>query len=1510
LNQVKFFDVFNCLKPYKELKDYFEDTYVIRVVASTNNKNYHVFITSDHIIPKDKVFEMEEAIYNALFANKDRKIKIHETFKLQGVYTPIDIWNEYFNSILLEGKSKSEILYQFLKTVKVVSSSENGLKLKGKDSLVFKAIKTEAYNFLEDIFKNRFGKDITLDIGYEEKEDEMLKFRSQMIVQELDEARNVVLEQEEQTKENKKVEANQGNSEDKDNESKSKDKVLEGGLKSFAKNKGKSKNNFYKKSEGMLTPEDDPTILWGKWKKEEEEKIFALEDVKDAIGVCEVEGEILSIEKTFMPKISKYLIKILLTDYTDSINLKVWQKEDDMDAFNEKVREHKFVKVRGVAIFDTYDKEIEITSPVGIKEIKDFRNKRVDNAPVKRVELHCHTNMSEMDAIDDVSVLVNRAHEFGHQAIAVTDHGVVQAFPTANHAVEKFGEEDPFKVIYGVEGYLVDDVAKIAKNEKGQKLSDTFVVFDIETTGFNRISDRIIEIGAKKVVNGKIEEGFSEFVNPQRPIPFNIVKLTGINDAMVKNAPSIEVILPKFLEFVGDAVLVAHNADFDTGFIFQNMRNLGLVPDFTYVDTLNLARVLVPSISSYKLDRVAKALNLTLENHHRAIDDATTTADIFVKFISMLEERDVFDLKGINQLGDGDINKIRKAPYFHVIILAKNETGRVNLYKIISASHLDYFAKKPRIPKSLLKKYRDGLIVGSACEAGEVYQALLNSEEEEKIAKLVEFYDYLEIQPVTNNEFMIRDDRGRFPNINTIEDIQNMNKKVIELGEKYNKLVVATCDAHFCDPEEAIYRKIIQAGNGYKDADEGAMLYFRTTTEMLEEFEYLGSEKAFEVVITNTNKIADQIEKMSPVYPDKCPPELPNSEENLRKICYDNAHEKYGNPLPKIVEDRLEKELASIIGNGYSVMYIIAQKLVHDSVEHGYLVGSRGSVGSSFVATMADITEVNPLSPHYYCPNCKYSDFESEEVKKYAGTCGFDMPDKVCPVCGKPLKKDGFDIPFETFLGFDGDKEPDIDLNFSADYQAKAHSYTAEIFKDGSTFKAGTIGGIAEKTAWGYVKAYFEEREISKRPAEIERLASHITGIKRTTGQHPGGIVVCPAGYDINLFTPVQYPANKAEKGVITTHFDYHSIDHNLLKLDILGHDDPTMIKYLEEYITSDSMPNEYNENNPFKATSIPLDDKGVMKLYEGTEVLGVTPEEIKSQVGTRGVPEFGTNFTMQMIVDAKPTTFSALVRISGLSHGTDVWVGNAKDLILSGTATISTAICTRDDIMTFLIEKGLPASDSFKIMESVRKGRGLRPEWEDLMREYEVPEWYIDSCKKIKYMFPKAHAAAYVMMAYRIAYCKLNYPLAYYAAFFSIRAKAFSYEIMCMGKENLLAHIAELEGMDKLSKKDEDTLSDCYLVLEFYVRGFTFLPIDIYKSKANRFVIDGNSLLPSFNTIDGNGDTAAESMEKAEALGEYLSVEDFQNRTKANNTIVEKMRALGIFEGLKKNNQMSLFDF
>lgn len=1244
----------------------------------------------------------------------------------------------------------------------------------------------------------------------------------------------------------------------------------------------------------------DPSLFYG---RNVEGTVIPIKEIVDELGEVVVEGMIRSVESRDI-KGDKKIVIFSVTDFTDTIMAKLFIANDLIEEIDlyEYVAKGNFIRLKGVASLDSFDKEIRIGNIVGMKEIGNFRVGRMDNAPKKRVELHAHTQMSDMDAVTNCAQMVRRAQSWGHPAIAITDHGVVQSFPDAEHAVEK----DDFKVIYGCEAYLVDDLDDTVMESKGQSLRDSFVVFDLETTGFSPTRNRIIEIGAVKVENGKITERYSTFVNPGVKIPKRITELTGINDDMVKDAPDIRDVLPQFLEFCKGCILVAHNAGFDYSFLCAKGEELGLSTEFSVVDTVGIARVLFPHQAKYTLDSVAKVLKISLVNHHRAVEDAEATAEIFEKMIALLEKKDIMDLDALYHLTHSAPEIIKKKPSYHAIILVKNEVGRVNLYRLVSMSHLHYFNRRPRIPKSQLMKWREGLIIGSACEAGELYRALLDDVDEKRLKELVDFYDYLEIQPVGNNEFMLESEKRGYADIQSWEDLKEMNRRIVRLGEKYGKPVCATCDVHFLDPEDDIYRSILLAG---KKMDDGKQppLYLRTTEEMLAEFSYLGEEKAMEVVVDNTNLIANMIEVISPVYPEKCPPVIKNSDIDLRKICYEKANSMYGNPLPAIVSERLEHELNSIISNGFAVMYIIAQKLVWKSNKDGYLVGSRGSVGSSFVATMSGITEVNPLPAHYYCKNCHYVDFDSDEVKAFAGSSGYDMPPKNCPECGEPLIRDGHDIPFETFLGFYGDKEPDIDLNFSGEYQSKAHSYTEVIFGKGQTFRAGTVGTLADKTAYGYVKNYFEDKGEHKRKEEIERLLEGCVGVRRTTGQHPGGIVVLPKGWDIYTFTPIQHPANDQETSIITTHFDYHKIDHNLLKLDILGHDDPTMIRMLEDITGVDAL-------------GIPLDDPMVLSLFADTSALGVTADDLMGlDLGSLGIPEFGTEFVMQMLRDTKPKNFSDLVRISGLSHGTDVWLNNAQYYIAKGDCTLSTAICTRDDIMTYLIHTGLEDGMAFQIMENVRKGKVAKgkckdwDKWKEAMRACHVPNWYIESCEKIKYMFPKAHAVAYVMMAFRIAYFKVYYPLAYYAAFFSIRAKAFDYELMCEGREKLEATMRDYKkrlGAKELSQKEEAAYNDMKIVQEMYARGFEFTPIDIFTADARRFQIVDGKIMPALNSIEGMGDKAAEGVAEAAKEGPFTSCENFKNRSRTSGTIVEKMRELGLLGDIPLSDQMSLLDF
>ena len=1489
----EFLDVFRNLELNGELKALLEEVVVTKVSVNQRKDHIRVYIRSRQWIHKKYIYALERAIASQCFRGVPMEVKVLEKFTLSSQYTPQLFFEAYQSSMGLELKNYSILVFNMFRNAVITFPETNTMHMLLQSTVLARSKEEELIHYMEKVFCERCEFSLKVEAEYQEAKES--RFRKNSDIRIAQEAAHIIemstlgkgKEEAENTAEERKEEV-------KNTEKKSAKQVGSGEKTPRTKGKNEKFSSDFRRS---VKRSDNPDVLYG---RDFEDEALPLETVQTEMGEVCIRGQIMSLEKREIRN-EKTIIIFSITDFTDSITVKMFARNDQVEEITEGVKEKAFVKLKGITTIDRFDSELTIGSVVGIKKIASFGTVRSDNYPQKRVELHCHTKMSDMDGVSDAKSIIKRAYEWGHKAIAITDHGVVQAFPEANHCFDAWGgvvpQDSDFKVIYGVEAYLVDDLKGIVQKSQGQSLDAPYVVFDIETTGFSAMKDKIIEIGAVKVVNGNITERFSEFVNPEIPIPFRIEQLTSINDSMVAEAPTIDVILPRFEGFCRGCVMVAHNAEFDMSFIKKNYEDLGIEREDTIVDTVGMARFLLPQLNRFKLDTVAKAVGVSLEHHHRAVDDAACTAEIFVKFLQMCRERDIFNLDELNEKGAVSVNSIQKMPTYHAIILAKNDIGRVNLYHLISDSHLVYYHRRPRVPKSLFLKYREGLIIGSACEAGELYQAVLNGRPEAEIARLVNFYDYLEIQPLGNNAFMIRsEDRS---DITCEEDLQEINRKIVKLGEAFNKPVVGTCDVHFLDPGDEVYRRIIMAGKGFDDADDQAPLYLRTTEEMLEEFSYLGREKAEEIVITNPNKIADMVEKISPIHKGKCPPVIENSDNMLREICYNKAHEIYGDNLPKAVEERLERELNSIISNGYAVMYMIAQKLVWKSNSDGYLVGSRGSVGSSFAATMSGITEVNPLSPHYYCAKCHYSDFDSEEVRAYSGRAGCDMPDKKCPVCGEPLIKEGFDIPFETFLGFKGDKEPDIDLNFSGDYQGKAHRYVEVIFGAGQTFKAGTIGTLAEKTAFGYVKKYYEERGQRTRYCEINRIVQGCTGIRRTTGQHPGGIIVLPIGWDIEEFTPVQHPANDMNSDIITTHFDYHSIDSNLLKLDILGHDDPTMIRMLEDL-------------TGINAREIPLDSKEVMSLFKSTDALGVTPADIRGcPLGCLGIPEFGTDFAMQMLIDANPTSFSDLVRISGLSHGTDVWLGNAQDLIKSGTATITTCICTRDDIMIYLINKGLEHGQAFTIMESVRKGKGLKPEWEEEMKKHDVPDWYIASCKKIKYMFPKAHAAAYVMMGWRIAYCKIFHPLAYYAAYFSIRATAFSYEIMCQGKEKLEYFMDDYERRkDTLSKKEQDTYKDMKIVQEMYARGFEFVPIDIYKANAHTFQMKGDKLMPALDTIEGLGDRAADAVVAAAEEGEFLSLDDFRNRTKVTASTIDLMNDLGLFGKLPQSNQMSLFDF
>ena len=1238
-----------------------------------------------------------------------------------------------------------------------------------------------------------------------------------------------------------------------------------------------------KKVKGEETP-----LIYGRNLKTTSEyyKIINIPNIEpgDELKVV-LEGDIINPDMISGRK-QNDIVSFNIFDGTSTITCKFFPKKDDSEEVFKKLKKAKAVRVEGGARFDEFAKEVTVIAKTVIDVPPIPKEKRMDNAEEKRVELHLHTKMSQMDAVTSCEDLLKRAISWGWKSIAITDHGVVQSFPEAHKYLEKTGAD--IKVLYGVEGYFVPPKDPCVFNSKHQDINTEYCVLDLETTGISHFTEKITEVGIIKVKNGEVIDTFETFVNPEKPIPEEVVEITHITDDMVKDAETIDKVIPKIIEFIGDSVLVAHNADFDIGYLKYNFEKYGYKLENSYIDTLRLSKAVFPDLKKYKLGVIAASLNIQVDVAHRALDDVKTLVAVFNRIIERAKEKEATTIDDFDEKFEMDFKKL---PSYHIIILAKNYVGLKNLYKLISYSHLDYFYKKPRILKSMLDEHREGLIIGSACSEGELYRTIMSGKSDAEIEEVASYYDYLEIQPLSNNDYMIRNGE-----VESRESLAEINKRILGIADKLGKLTVATCDVHFMDPQDEVYRRILEAGQGYKDADMQAPLYLRTTEEMLKEFEYLG-DRAYEVVVTNTNKIAEMCEKIRPISPEKCPPHIEGCEQTIKDIAYDKAHELYGETLPEIVQKRLDKELDSIINNGFSVMYIIAQKLVWKSNEDGYLVGSRGSVGSSLVAYMTGITEVNSLQPHYRCPKCKHSDFTDYGYKN-----GFDLPDKECPECGTMYAKDGMDIPFETFLGFNGDKEPDIDLNFSGEYQGFAHRYTEVIFGKGTTFKAGTIGTIADKTAFGYVKNYFEERGKQVSTAEIERLSIGCTGIKRTTGQHPGGIIVVPKGREIFEFCPVQHPADDPDSDIITTHFDYHSIDQNLLKLDILGHDDPTIIRMLQDLTGVDPK-------------TIPLDDKETMSIFSSTDALGVTPEQIGSEVGTYGVPEFGTKFSRGMLLDTMPTTFEELIRLSGLSHGTDVWLGNAQDLINQGVATLSEAVCTRDDIMVYLMKCGLEPNSAFKIMEVVRKGKATKDpekwkEYEALMREHDVPEWYMESCKKIKYMFPKAHAAAYVMMAFRIAWFKVHIPKAYYSAYFSIRAKQFDYEIMCFGKERARCKMKEIDAEgNQAQNKDKEMYPVLELVVEMYERGIKFLDVDLYKSHSTKFLVEEDGIRPPLNSIPGLGEVAAEGIYKTVQEDTFDCIDELQEKSHAGKVVMELLGKFGCLKGLPQSNQMSLFE-
>ena len=1411
-----------------------EDVYIKKVIYFKENKTVYFYLSSKDVVPYEYLERAQREIKAKNKYFKEIKFKIEYTgFDRK---SEKDIMKKYWPNIVYILKSICPSISGWQKEIEYLCI-ENKLKIKIPKGIFYQRIMNKNITTtLKHTISEEFG--IDMDIEIESAVDE--KVDRKKLVEKIDREFN--------------------------------EKIM------ILEKENRNKTNEAEEESGyVIKDEKDENMIYGENVNVLTEKIENLDSNSGTVGI---EGTIFNIEIKELRN-GKILLMLMVTDYTSSITCKIFLTDTNKDWVLGKISKGMYIKIKGDVLYDTFQREISMTIS-GMR--KEEREERKDTAEKKRVELHAHTQMSSMDAICSVKGLVSRAAKWGHPAIAITDHGVVQGFPDAMNAAKKEG----IKVLYGVEGYLTEDNKDAIEDANDKSLSQEFVVFDLETTGFSNINDKITEIGAVKIRDFEIVDRFSELVNPEKDISYRVQELTGITNEMVKDKPTIEEILPKFMEFVGDDVLVAHNADFDTGFIMQKCKEQGLEYKNKKVDTLMLARIMLPNLKRYKLDKVAKEVGVQLLNHHRAVDDAEATANIFIKFLGMLKKQGVEKLSDVNTvLGKVDYTKLKT---HHITLIAKNQTGIKNLYKIVSDAHVNHFYRAPRILQSVLDKYREGILVGSACEAGVVYEAVKKRLPDEEMEKIIAPYDYIEVMPIDNNRFMI--DNG---DVEDEDELKEINRRVVETAKKFGKIPVATGDVHFLDKHDAILRRVLKFSQGFKLDDEETYLHFRTTDEMLEEFSYLGEELAYEVVVENSNLIADMVEDVKPIPDETYPPVIEGSDVELREMCFKKAVDIYGDPLPEIVEKRLNRELNSIIGNGYAVMYIIAQKLVAKSLSDGYLVGSRGSVGSSFAATMSDITEVNPLPAHYVCPNkeCKYSYFYA--IGEWGS--GIDLPDKVCPKCGEKLIKNGHDIPFEVFLGFEGDKEPDIDLNFSGSYQPVIHKYTEELFGEGHVYRAGTIGTVAEKTAFGYAKKYVEENDIEVPSAEVLRLAEGCTGVKRTSGQHPGGVMVIPDYKDVYDFTPIQYPANDVNCGVITTHFDYHSISGRILKLDILGHDGPTIIRMLED-ITGITI------------TDIPLDDPATMSLFTSTEALGVTPEEIDCEIGCLAIPEFGTKFVRQMLLDTKPTTFAELVRISGLSHGTDVWVNNAQDLVRENIVGLKEVISTRDDIMNYLIFKGLQPKMSFTIMESVRKGRGLKPEHEAAMIENNVPDWYINSCKKIKYMFPKAHAVAYVMTSFRLAYCKVHYPEAFYATYFTTKVEDFDADLIIKGYDAIKAKKKEIEELGNDATQKEKGM---YIILEvaqeMYARGIKIAPVDIYKSSATEFEVVGPGLLrPPMTALQGVGENAAIHIVEERENGEFISKEDFRKRTKISRTVVETLDKHGSLGSMSDKNQLSLF--
>lgn len=1425
----------NQITAYDNLKSFLNNQsniYLKSIKYNTDLKIINLTLVPSQIINKESLSNLKQSINKSLPFVRDVSIDtMYQSLSDDMEKLVLDYWD----NIIYEVKMKSPSMLGWLKNCKKsYDNTKATLEICIDNPVGLENLNLKKCNrLIEDIYKNDFNKKINVAFKTIECKD---SDNSNLYLKEKEKELNSIL--------SKIMSSNPAPKENK-------------------KKSGESKS-------------ENKNILGRKIKAE----VVKIKGLSEEDGIVCIEAKVFEKESREL-RSGKILLNLSVTDYTSSIGVKIFVEKDDAKELDGKISKGSYYKFKGAVRYDTFEKEAIIMARDINKSFKEDQV-RIDNSKEKRVELHAHTKMSSMDGVCNVSDLIKRASQWGHKAIAITDHGVVQAYPEAISAAKKYD----IKVIYGIEGYIMNDGSPLVQNSNNQSLDDTYIVFDIETTGLSFKHDKITEIGAVKINNGEIVDTFSALINPEAKIPPKIIELTGITDAMVKDKPTIDKVLPEFIDFIGTDPVVAHNASFDTSFIKENCKRLNREFNNTILDTLSLSRILVPTLKRYKLNVLAKHFKVKLENHHRAVDDAQATGEIFINLLSILKDKDINTLDEVNTRLSDKVD-YTKLDTNHINILVKNYTGLKNLYKIVTHSHLETFYKRPRIPKSMLGSMREGLIIGTACEAGELYRAIVNNKSDREIEDIVKFYDFLEVQPIENNSFMI--EKGI---VKSFDDLKEINKKIIELGKKYNKPVIATGDVHFLDKHDSIFREILMTGQGYSDADNQPPIYFKTTNEMLDDFSYLDNDTAYDLVIRNPNAIADSVEDIIPIPEETYPPKIEGADEDLRNMCYKKAISIYGDPMPEIVQKRLDRELNSIISNGYAVMYIIAQKLVTKSLSDGYLVGSRGSVGSSFVATMSDITEVNPLAPHYVCPNCKNSEFITDGSYE----SGADLSDKSCPNCNTEYIKDGHAIPFETFLGFEGDKEPDIDLNFAGEYQSVAHKYTEELFGTGYVFRAGTIGTIADKTAFGFAKKYFEQKEMHVNSREILRLSSGCTGVKRTSGQHPGGIMVVPDYKDVHDFTPVQYPANDKSSGVITTHFDYHAISGRLLKLDILGHDVPTIIKMLEELTDIDPQ-------------SIPLHDEETVKIFTSTEPLKLVDKDFGIEVGSLGIPEFGTKFVRQMLVDTQPTTFAELVRISGLSHGTDVWINNAQELVRQGTAELKNVISTRDDIMNYLILKGLPPKAAFTIMEKVRKGKGLTPEHEKLMNENNVPKWYIQSCKKIKYMFPKAHAVAYVMMSFRIAYFKVHYPLAFYSTYFSIKVDDFDADLICKGKEGVVNKIDELRELGNgATQKEKDLLTVLEVAYEMYCRGFSFKKVDLYESNSDKFLIKDNCILPPFRALQGVGENAARKIAEERKNGEFLSVEDIRLRTKVTKTVIETLVNHGCLNNLPKSNQLSLF--